>query len=117
YEMINKDISELDLNEKWAHKMQDHLNSKIQKLRVPVMEENTTTNELLRPFEEHVKKAAGDPLSFSEDTLESLFGIRVTISFIAEKHQSWFEKCKDINDAYDGWTESLSCIRIPHVDK
>ncbi|KAH9300001.1 hypothetical protein KI387_011584, partial [Taxus chinensis] len=81
------------------------------------MEESTTVDELIGPFEEHFKKEARNTLSFNKDALESLSGICATIALIEEKHSSWFEKCKDINSILDGWTKTLSYVRIPHTDR
>ncbi|KAH9320725.1 hypothetical protein KI387_015364 [Taxus chinensis] len=93
------------------------MNQKVQKLGVPAMSEHTTIDEMICPFEEYVKKGVGNPLSFTKDTLNFFSEIRASITLIAKKHSLWFEKCKNINSVTDGWTETLSRIRIPHANK
>ncbi|KAH9287523.1 hypothetical protein KI387_031640, partial [Taxus chinensis] len=56
FEAINRAITELDEKEEHAYKLQDNINHQIQKLGVPAMGEDTTTDELILPFEEYVKK-------------------------------------------------------------
>ncbi|KAH9321597.1 hypothetical protein KI387_016236, partial [Taxus chinensis] len=58
----------------------DDFNTEIQNLGVPAIHENTSSGDLLNPFEELVKKESKDPFSFDEDTLESLTEIGFLIS-------------------------------------
>ncbi|KAH9296228.1 hypothetical protein KI387_039816, partial [Taxus chinensis] len=81
------------------------------------MGEDITYDDLIGPFEEHVKKEIGNPLSFTKVTLEFFSEIQAFIALIAKKHSSWFRKCKDINSVIDGWTNTLSYVRIPHAEK
>lgn len=81
------------------------------------MGEDITTDDLIGPFEEYVNKDVGNPSSFTKDTLNFLLEIYASIVLIANKHSSWFGKCKGINSVADGWKDTLRFIRIPHADK